>query len=368
MKKLKILYGICGLGNGHTYRQLPIVEHFSLNSEMLIFAHDNSYKFYASKFKDHPSVKIIEIAIPFYVGDKDGIDFRASCESPINQKDIFKMNCVALDRATKELGKADLVITDYEPVSAQYAYAYSLPLVTIDQQSKYLCGNLPKELAGFAFKDEVERLHMFFPKANARIACSFFKVPIRPGGDEVNLMPPTLKDSVIKMERKPKHNSIMIYISSAREFSQTPEEIIRVCSNFKDIEFHLFLGQSKLYDPKSFTNINIYQHGDPRFDEILRECSGIVSTAGHSLLSEAMYLGIPVYAIPVAPYEQHMNAGIVNKYGFGISYSKLNADRLKYFIEKIPDFSMAIEKDKEILLRGVGQKEIIKFLKNKFEF
>jgi hypothetical protein len=45
-------------------------------------------------------------------------------------------------RLTQELiGKPDLVISDYEPISAQYAYASGTPLVTIDQQSKYLVGD-----------------------------------------------------------------------------------------------------------------------------------------------------------------------------------------------------------------------------------
>ena len=329
---------------------------------MIIFAHDNSYKFYSSKFKDRHSVKVIEVAIPFYAGNKDGIDFAASAKSPINQKDIFKINCAALDQANKELGKPDLVITDYESVSAQYAYAHNAPLVTIDQQSKYLSGDLPEELAGFTFKDEIERLHMFFPKTSARIACSFFKVPLRPEGDDVNLMPPTLKEVVVKMERKPKQNSILVYISSAREFGQTPEEIVRICSDLKDIDFHIFLGQGELYDPKRFSNIHVYQHGDPKFDEVLKECSGIVSTAGHSLLSEAMYLGIPVYAIPVAPYEQHMNAQVIDKNGFGIAYQKIDSKRLAYFIENIPQFEKTIKSDTGVLLRGVGQEKIISLL------
>ena len=76
MKKFKILYGICGLGKGHTFRQLPIVEYFSKISDLMIFAHDNSYDFYTSYFKDSSSVKVVEVAIPFYVGNKYGIDFK----------------------------------------------------------------------------------------------------------------------------------------------------------------------------------------------------------------------------------------------------------------------------------------------------
>src|SRR3972149_4745327 len=52
----------------------------------------------------------------------------------------------------------------------------NVPLVTSDQQSKFLFGDFPVTLGGFTYEDEVKRLSMFFPKADKRIACSFFRV------------------------------------------------------------------------------------------------------------------------------------------------------------------------------------------------
>jgi hypothetical protein len=37
----------------------------------------------------------------------------------------------AIAKALDKLGKPDLVVTDYEPISAQVAYATQAPLVTI---------------------------------------------------------------------------------------------------------------------------------------------------------------------------------------------------------------------------------------------
>lgn len=360
MKKLKILYGICGIGNGHTFRQLPIIEHFSRTAQIMIFAHDNSFDFYAKKFHGSKSVKVVRVAIPFYVGNKNGIDFDASAKLPMNQTDLFRINCEALARAKKEMGKPDLVISDYESVSAQYAYAQNVPLITIDQQSKYLCGDFPEQLGGFTFQDEIERLHMFFPKVHTRMAVSFFKVPLRNGGDKVQFFPSTIKESVIRMKRNPKGNSILVYISSAREFGQTSEEIVRICSKEKETEFHLFLGKEDVSSLQTTVNVHLYPHGDPSFDKILSECSGIISTAGHSLLSEAMYLGIPVYAIPVSPYEQHMNARVIDQAGFGITYRKINSKKLCVFIANLSVYQKRIQKDKKILLRGIGQEKMIR--------
>ncbi len=373
MKKTKILYGICGLGNGHTYRQLPIVEHLSSVAEITILAHDNSYNFYATHFKDHPSVEIIRVAVPFYVGDKNGLDFQASAASPLNQKNIFRENCLALDRVNRELGQPDLVITDYESTSAQYAYSRNAPLVTIDQQTKYLYGDFPEELSGFTFKDEIARLRMFFPRAEARLVCSFFNFSIieklkNEATNEIVIFPPTIKDAIAKIKRKPLPDTFLVYISSAREYPQTPESIITTLSAQKNAKFNIFVNkiESDYCKEISQPNIKIHEFDDEIFIKAMSEARGIISTAGHSLLSEAMYLGIPVYAIPVSPYEQHMNARIIDTSGFGISHPVLNSDRLDYFIKNISKFENNISKDKTILIRGNGQEKIINFLRIKF--
>ena len=370
MKKTKILFGVSGIGNGHSHRQIPIIEHFSKKGEVLIFAYDKSYEILKSYFKNNKAVSFIRVAVPFFVGNKNGLDFKATLKALANQnKDFLKINCTALDQASKKFGRPDLVITDYEPTSAQYAYAWNAPLVTIDQQSKYLCGDFPRTLKGFSYQDEVVRLHMFFPRANAQIACSFFQVPKKKDGDVVYIFPPILKDTITKMHRRPTNQtSILVYISAARDFVQTIKNIAYICTSQKNSNFYIFLPQldSKLTKKFSSSTVSFYQHGDQKFNEILKTCNGIVSTAGHMLLSEAMYLGIPVYAIPVSPYEQHMNALIINKNKFGISHPHLSKPKLAYFIKNIPKFTNNIKNDKKTLLHGVGQKKIIKFLEEKF--
>jgi len=368
MTKKKILYGVCGIGNGHTNRALPILEHFTKTAEVMIFAHDNSFAFFSEYFKNAPSVKVVETAIPFYPGDKNGIDFKAAAEHPFNRKDIFKINCNALDTANREFGKPDLVITDYEPVSAQYAYLNNVPLVTLDQQSKYLCGDFPEDLGGFTFQDEICRLRMFFPKAAARIALSFFKFPLKENAEAVTLFAPTIKESIASVKRTSPDGSILVYISTAREFPQTIDEVVKICAEISDTKFHIFLGKDAAYENygDASTNVTVYRQGDPHFMEVIKRCSGIVATAGHSLLSAAMYLGIPVYAIPVSPYEQHMNAQVINEHGFGISRGRLEKEALASFINRVPEFQKNIEADTEILFRKNGKDEVIGFLEKNF--
>jgi len=360
----KILWGICGIGHGHTFRQLPLIEHFSRSCDLVIFGYGESYDFYRKHFSDNPHVSVERVAVPFYVGNKDGLDFKATADLPQNKQDYAAINGAAMAQANEKLGTPDLVVSDYEPISAQYAYACNAPLVTIDQQSKYLCGDFPTPLNGQTFADEIARLRLFFPKAERRLACSFFQVAKKPDAvEQVDICPPVLSDKIATLHRNPDRSgkSILVYLSSQRPFGQSFEEITEIFNNLPDVRFHLF-GKGIPALPAS--NVQIYEHGDPRFHDILASCNGIVSTAGHTLLSEAMNLGIPVYAIPLPLYEQEMNAYVIDKNGFGLSCPCLDTDTLSSFIGNIPRYETAIKEDKTILLREPGQQMIINQLRD----
>jgi uncharacterized protein (TIGR00661 family) len=189
-------------------------------------------------------------------------------------------------------------------------------------------------------------------------------------GDEVLMFPPILKDSVLDMENVPtKPTSILVYFSSQKEFPQSLEDVISICSKKTEVQFRIFLPlivrnlEPGYVIPK---NITLYKHGDENFMDILKNCSGIISTAGHTLLSEAMHLAIPVYAIPLAVYEQQMNAEVIDKNGFGIRSENINEETLAQFISKISQFRDAIKVDKTVLLKGNGREQITKYIESKY--
>jgi len=354
---MKILYGISGIGTGHSNRQTPIIEHYaSHGATIAIFAYDESMRICKERFSRFPNVTMIPVDIPFFAGNASGLDWEATAR--INAgKDVITTNSLAMAEATNVVGNPDIVITDYEPVSAQYAYAWNAPLVTLDQQSKYLCGIFP-EIEGQSFRDEIMRLSMFFPKAAARLACSFFDVPIGENPFGVRIVPPTLKDQITKLQRSPE-NSVLVYISSQREFVQNIDAVIEACASH-DCRFDVFLPHP--FSGQTPPNLRVYQTGRPQFIEALSRCKGIVSTAGHTLLSEAMYLGIPVYAVPLGVFEQHMNARAIAANGFGVAHPVIEGSALEEFIGRIPEFEYNIREDTSFLLRKPGQHVIIPIL------
>ena len=364
MKTRTILYGVCGIGSGHAQRQLPLIEHFAKNARIVIFAYDESYNFYSEHFKNNRNITVCAVAVPFYVGSKDGIDFEATEKLERNKKDYEGINGYAIAKVEEIIGLPDLVISDYEPVSAQYAYEHHVPLITIDQQSKYFLEGFSKELNGETYADEVARLKTFFPTATARIACSFFNVEDTKNGMEVIIFPPILRESIMEMKNIPTTpSSVLVYLSSQQEFTQSLKEIVGVLSLQTQTHFHIFAqGEEHHF---SHGNISFYKHGDKRFYDILKNCAGIISTAGHTLLSEALYLNIPMYVIPFSIYEQQMNAEVIDKNGFGVKSETINKEKLEFFISNLDQFRKAIKDDIHVLMRGNGKEKIIEYIETK---
>jgi uncharacterized protein (TIGR00661 family) len=363
----RILYGICGIGLGHTHRQLPILDHLARKHRIHILAYGESHRFCTARYRRHPRVTVGRVAVPFIAGDRNGLDFTATARHPANRgRDFNAINWRALARASRIIGTPDLVISDYEPISAAYAYMRRAPLVTIDQQSKYLSGSFPRLLGGQGYADEVARLRLFFPRADARIAVSFFRVRQKPGAEDVRIYPPVIKDWILSLERKPaKTPAILTYLSSQQELGQRHEDIARLLRSI-NATFHVFVKGAGRLRKFSSPKLAFHEHGDPRFRQVMRECTGIISTAGHTLLSEAMYLGIPVYALPLPVYEQQMNASIIARNGFGASHPRIGRRKLADFIRNLPRYARNIKRDTRVLLRRPGQREIIAYLEKNF--
>jgi uncharacterized protein (TIGR00661 family) len=363
-----ILYGICGIGNGHTYRQLPTVEYLVKRHKVLIFAYGDSLAFFSRRFADHPSVKVAQVAVPYYVGNTTGLDFAAT-EKRIKASgiDYVAINAKALAEAEAYLGRPDVVISDYEPVSAHYAYACDAPLVTIDQQSKYLAGEFPGILNGQTYADEVARLRLFFPKADARIACSFFKVSTTRESEKVLIYPSVLRSEIVAIKRTAKRqtDAVLVYLTAQAGRKQALKNILKIFATQPATQFQVFVHATEA-SSTSFKNITIHHHGDPIFETLLTSCSAIIATAGHTLLSEAMYLGVPVLAMPLALYEQQMNARALQVNGFGMSAEQLTPKLLSEFLNNHDHFTARIKSDKTVLVRGDGGQRIIKFLERKY--
>ena len=334
----KILVGICGIGNGHLNRQICVINELkSKGFEVLAVTSKDKI----SVIKKSCSIEVLPIVIPWIVCNENGVNFKATLEKYyLSTQDRFK-NFLEFSIAVEKYfnGKPDLVITDYEPNVAEYAYASNLKLITMEQQSKFLYLENIK-INDFSIDEEINRINYFFPKYDMKIISSFFPIDIKE--NSVVVVPPIIE----RLEKRDsEENKVLVYFSPY-SFSIKYFEILNVIKKFKNFEFIVYTKENINNFNKYLNYKNIkFSNFNNLFKNDLLSASFLITTSGHQLLSEAISIDLPVITIPLDTYEQNYNALMIEKYKLGMKSKDFTYEVLKeflenrfYFINNIKDF------------------------------
>lgn len=87
-------------------------------------------------------------------------------------------------------------------------------------------------------------------------------------------------------------------------------------------------------------NVQVFPDRRRDFAASLAGCAGVISSAGHQFMSEAMVLGKPVFVVPQrGQYEQKLNARMLERSGWGTwSTMRRLATRLPQFMAEIDTY------------------------------
>jgi uncharacterized protein (TIGR00661 family) len=145
-----------------------------------------------------------------------------------------------------------------------------------------------------------------------------------PPGTDVELFPPILREKVLDIA--PRNDGYVVVYQTSSSFTQLPELL-------KQLPFHF---KVFAYEEREGTdgNINYFPRADERFIEEVGGATWVLTNGGYTLMSEALYLGKPVFSLPVAwQFEQWLNARYLHDLGYG-----LMCDDLRDFKMKMKEF------------------------------
>ena len=329
---MKILVGICGIGNGHSNRQTIVIQYLlECNHEVVIATTKNAADYFAKTFS---KVKIVNVSIPWITCNIKGIDFKDSLkkyiENNVDQYKSFFEFAINVEKFFN--GVPDVVITDYEPNVAQYSYATNIPLICMEQQSKFLYLKEEK-IKHFSIMEEVKRINYFFPKYDKKIISSFFPINIK--DKKVKVVPPII-NLMKKIDKK--KNQVLVYFSPYSD-SLKYKFVLEAISQIDYLDFIVYTHSQFNGDYPS--NI-IFKKFGQSFKKDMENSKFLITTAGHQLLSEAIFINIPVYLIPLETYEQNYNALMVEKYKLGIIGKKLNKREIEEFYSELDYYLITI--------------------------
>lgn len=347
---MKILLGICGLGNAHSVRQFAMIEELvKRGAKLAIFCGAKSLEF-MQRYNPY-RIPFQEVDMFAFFADNNGLNWERIEKLQTNSwarknrmaQEAFKAVPAMLG------GQPDLCLSDYEPETARYAYQNNIPLITFDEGSKFL-GYQTEEVRGYTRMEHRSRLSYFFPTALARYVISFDTVEVEKDEEyTVELFPAPLRLELeqtlrehppLTREAKDGPTKVLVYLSPHSPPKQKLEEIIAIFASYKEQRFTIYSDFGNIA-PQHWARQNhlFFKSFDKDafiHDLVATDC--VISTAGHTLLSEAAYLSLPIYAVPLEPYDQQYSAAVIERYGVGIGDPEISRQQLDRFFSNLSHF------------------------------
>ena len=311
---MKILYAFNGTGYGHASRVisiLPLLQHHEVDimvsGEMnpIDIGYDIKYQFKGFTF----------------VYDNGKINYWKTIKRlDIIQfiKDVWSLNVT----------QYDLVISDFEPISAYAAKLRVVKSLSLSHQASFLSKNTPRS---YEIDPMAEWVLKNYAPCKHNIGFHFDKY------DNFILSPhirSVIRDNKDKTERK---GYILVYLSAYKV-----EDLVNVFSKYKDFQFVIF--SSQVNKPGwNNSNVKFRPANQSEFMYALLQCSGVITGGGFETIAEALYLNKPVLTIPIkGQYEQECNATAASKFPNGYK-GTLAPVYLEYFLYKT--FGLGIQND-----------------------
>jgi len=325
---MKILYGVCGEGFGHSSRALVLADYLEKKGhEVVILTYGQAYKVLKKRFK---CFKVSGLHLIF---EKSVLKKRKTLNYNLRN---FMRNFYRWKKFDKLMRKfnPDLCISDMEPIVPVLRNWYKKPMICFDNQHRLTNLNLKvpdKYLADFLLAKSV--VETFVKKADYFVITSFSKNKIKKKfRKNTFVISPPIREEVKKIRLKAKYgDKILVYLT------KKDRHRIKVLKSINE-EFVVYG-----YD-KNKKKGNLEFKTREHFLEDLRDCKAIISTAGFTLISESSYLKKPYFALPLkGQFEQTLNALLLKESGFGEYCEDLTKKDLENFLGNLEGYKRKLK-------------------------
>ena len=301
---MKILYGVQGTGNGHITRARALSAEFAkANIDVdYVFSGRHPQKYFNMEpFGDYRTLT----GLTFF-SQKGQVQY---IKTALANRQINFIR----DIQTLQLEQYDLVVTDFEPVTAwaarlhkknsigighQYAFAYQVPISGSNWINKFI-------LKHFAPATITLGLHWHH-----------FNNPI---------LPPIVEPVTQTVKITP--GKLLVYLPF-----EDLDEIYHWLEPETDYEFYVY---HDLNEPEARGHIQLLPLSRIKFKLDLLSCEGVISNSGFVMSSEAIQLGKKILTKPLlGQVEQISNAAALKMLGRANVISTLDRDGLRQWLTK----------------------------------
>lgn len=295
---MKVLYAVQATGNGHLSRCMEFYPSLSKYAEVDVLLSgiqgDLSLPF-PVKYKFH--------GLSFIFGTRGGIDYFRTALSLKPFRFIY-------DTLRLDLSPYDLIVNDFEPITAWACRIRGKTCVSLSHQAAFLSTLTPRPkkknwFAEFIFKH--------FAPSNRAVGLHYKSY-------DKNIYTPVVRSEIRNLATDYVSNEILVYLPAYSE-----DTFIDILLSIKEFNWRIF---SKHSDEEVVNeNVFIYPVGSSRWIEVLSKAPRAIIGGGFEGPSEMLYLRKKLLVVPMSnQYEQLCNAAALEKMGVQIEYDISDPD------------------------------------------
>ncbi|WP_428328567.1 glycosyltransferase family protein [Mucilaginibacter sp.] len=282
---MKILYAIQGTGNGHISRAREIVPLLQKYGEVDLLVSGTEAEVSLAqplKYKFH--------GFSFVFGTNGGVDNWATLKL-MNLPRLFK------DIRSLPLKQYDLIINDFEPVSAWACKLQKIPSVSLSHQCSFVSPNTPRPVKW----SYAEWLLKYYSPTTYHIGFHFERYD-----DFIHT--PVIRSEIRNLTTS-NLGHYTVYLPAYDD-----KLLTRHLNKTKDVQWQIFSKRQKTHYREG--NVEIFPVNNEAFNKSLASCEGLLTGGGFEGPAEALYLQKKVLMIPMkGQYEQQCNALAASRMG-----------------------------------------------------
>lgn len=283
---MKILYAIQGTGNGHVARAediIPVLQQYGKLDLFVSGAQADIRLAYPVKYKSK--------GLSFYFGKRGGVDLMKTFGRN-SSRDVYH------EIKTFPVEKYDLVINDFEPITAWACINKRIPCVGLSHQSALLSPLTPKPKN---FDPIGEWIIKHYAPVKNYVGFHF-------SAFDRNIYTPVIRRRIREAPVSDKGH-YTVYLPAYDE-----RKLLPILSRFPSVRWHVFSKHTRT--PHHLKRISVYPVNNEEFTASMASSTGVLCGAGFETPAEALYLQKKLLVVPMkGQHEQHYNAAALKQMG-----------------------------------------------------
>ncbi|MFN3794533.1 MAG: glycosyltransferase family protein [Chitinophagaceae bacterium] len=307
---MKIFYAVQATGNGHIARAIELLPYLRKHGKVDIFLSGNN-----ANLQGGLTPSFVSKGLSLHYANNGGLDYGKMVKQ-------FALRRMLREAKSLPLKAYDLVINDFEPITALAAKRQKVPSIGFGHQASFQSDFVPRPIRKSTIGEWVLK---HYAPATAYIGLHFEQY------DDF-IYGPVIKDAIEKAKPE-NHGHITVYLPHYHDqllknlFLQIPEYRFEIFSRNMQVVVE---DRNIVFRPIS------NQH----FTQSLIHCHGVLTGGGFETPAEALYLRKKLMVVPIrGQYEQQCNGAALAQMGIPIVH-QLDAGCIPVFRNWLEQVSM----------------------------